>query len=82
MKDWTVYILRCSDDSLYTGITKDLPKRIETHNQGKGAKYTRGRLPVKLVWNKAKLTESEARKEEARIKSLSRLEKESLLNSV
>ena len=44
------YILRCSDDTLYTGWTNDLPKRLKTHNAGKGARYTRGRLPVKLIY--------------------------------
>lgn len=81
MKDWTIYMLRCSDNSLYTGITKDLQKRIDTHNSGKGAKYTRGRLPVKLAWLKNGLTESEARKEEARIKSLKKMAKETMLHS-
>ncbi len=78
MNDWTIYMIRCSDGSLYTGIAKNLSKRIDVHNSGKGAKYTRGRLPVKLVWSKKGLTESEARKEEARVKSLSRKDKESM----
>ena len=79
MKDWTLYMLRCSDGSLYTGITKDLEKRLEAHNTGKGAKYTRGRLPVQVVWSKTGLSESEARKKEAGFKSLSKAEKEAML---
>jgi len=47
---WYVYLLECSDSSLYCGITNDLEKRIATHNSGKGAKYTKVRLPVKLYW--------------------------------
>jgi len=72
-------MLRCSDGTLYTGIAKDLSKRIDVHNSGRGAKYTRGRLPVKLVWSQKSLTESDARKEEARVKSFSRREKEEML---
>jgi putative endonuclease len=57
-KDWKVYLVECSDGTLYCGITNDLKKRIEDHNSGKGAKYTRGRGPVKLkawvtTWNKS-----------------------------
>lgn len=79
MKNWIVYILRCSDNSLYTGITKDLDRRIQQHNDGTGAKYTRAHRPVKLVWSKTKLAESAAKKEEARIKKLSKPEKEKML---
>ena len=53
MDRWTLYILECSDRSLYTGITTDLEKRIQRHNQGKATKYTRTRIPVKLVYNKS-----------------------------
>ncbi|MCP4722977.1 MAG: GIY-YIG nuclease family protein, partial [Desulfobacteraceae bacterium] len=49
MRDWQVYLLKCADLSLYCGITNNLKARIDTHNAGKGAKYTRGRLPVELV---------------------------------
>ncbi|MDG1949695.1 MAG: GIY-YIG nuclease family protein [bacterium] len=69
---WFVYIVRCADDSLYTGITNRLEKRIEQHNLGKGAKYTRGRGPVVVVWSRSGLTRSEALQEEVRIKKLSR----------
>jgi putative endonuclease len=73
---WHVYILSCSDDTLYTGITNDLERRVEEHNSSKlGAKYTRGRRPVKLVYSKEVISRSEALKEEYRIKQLSREEK-------
>lgn len=80
-KEWSVYILKCSDDTYYTGITNDFPKRLDTHNNGKGAKYTRGRLPVimEAVWIVG--TKSEALKEEYRIKKLSRIEKKNIINS-
>jgi putative endonuclease len=72
---WYVYILECSDGTLYTGITTDVNKRLETHNKGKGAKYTRVRLPVKLrVYFEAE-DRSSASKEEYRIKQLTREQK-------
>lgn len=79
MKNWIIYILRCANGSLYTGITKDLEARIEKHNAGTGAKYTRANRPCKLVYTKKGLTESKAKKEEARIKKLSKKEKEALV---
>lgn len=72
---WFVYILRCSDDTLYTGITNNLERRIEQHNEGKGAKYTRGRGPVTLVKYFECASKSEALKLEYKIKQLSREEK-------
>ena len=75
MSHWSVYIVRCADKSLYTGITIDAATRVLIHNAGKGAKYTRSRRPVKLVYKKAMRSESAARKLEARIKTLSRAEK-------
>jgi len=72
---WFVYLLRCSDDTLYCGITNNLEKRIETHNKGKGAKYTKGRLPVMLVKYFELESKSEALKLEYRIKQLPRQEK-------
>ena len=76
---WYVYILECSDKTLYTGITTDVNRRLLQHNSGKGAKYTRMRLPVRLrVVFEAK-NRSEASKEEYRIKKLSREEKLRLL---
>lgn len=72
---WYVYILKCSDGTLYTGITTDLNKRLETHNKGKGGKYTKTRLPVKIMASFNVENRSEASKEEYRIKQLSRKEK-------
>ncbi|MDD7306078.1 MAG: GIY-YIG nuclease family protein [Peptoniphilaceae bacterium] len=76
-----VYILRCSDDSLYTGWCRDLDKRLKTHNSGKGAKYTRARLPVKLVFYEEITDKSQALKEEIRIKKLSKENKEKLVRN-
>jgi putative endonuclease len=70
-----VYILRCRDDSLYTGIAKDVSKRLMMHCTGKGAKYTAIRLPVELVWQCEVPTWSDAMREERRIKRLSRKQK-------
>lgn len=78
---WVVYILKCSDDTLYTGITNNLNARIEKHNNGTGAKYTRGRGPVTLLKSWAFETKSEAAKEEYRIKQLSRTQKMLLVTS-
>ena len=69
------YILRCQDDTLYTGWTTDLEKRVETHNLGKGAKYTRTRLPVELVCYEAFASKEEAMSREWHIKQLSRKDK-------
>ena len=74
-----VYILRCGDGTLYTGWTNDLEKRLKTHAAGKGAKYTRARLPVTLVYTEAFETEHEARSRECHIKRLSRGQKLSLI---
>ena len=73
------YLLRCSDNSLYAGWTSDLEKRLDKHNAGKGARYTRGRGPVVLAWCKAFDTQGEAMAEEARLKKLSKPEKERLV---
>ncbi|MEX0331200.1 MAG: GIY-YIG nuclease family protein [Puniceicoccaceae bacterium] len=79
--DWYVYILRCGDDSLYTGIATDVERRLEEHrSQGpKSARYVRGRLPLKLVYSMKLGTRSEAASEEWRIKQLSKPEKEQLV---
>ena len=77
---WYVYILECSDGTLYTGITTDLDKRLKTHNNGKGAKYTKARLPVVLKASFETADRSEASKEEYRIKQLSRKQKLELIN--
>ena len=76
---WLVYILRCSDGSLYTGITNDLPKRLKAHNAGRASKYTRSRLPVWLVYSEPQRSKSAALKREAAIKRLRRAEKERLV---
>ncbi|MFC1787901.1 GIY-YIG nuclease family protein [Patescibacteria group bacterium] len=80
MNNWTIYILRCQDDSLYTGVTKDLDRRMKQHNSGSGAKYTRAHRPCRLVWSQSGLSESGAKKEEARIKKLSKNEKEKYIS--
>lgn len=77
-KTWYVYILRCKDDTLYTGITDDVPHRLEAHNMGKGAKYTRGRGPVTLCYQEKQESYSAALKREYAIKQLTRKEKEAL----
>ena len=74
-------MLSCADGSLYTGWTNDLAKRLENHQAGKGAKYTRGRLPVTLAYYETYETESEARKRECAIKKLSRQQKEKLIQT-
>jgi putative endonuclease len=70
METWQVYLLTCSDASLYCGITNDLDARILTHNAGRGAKYTRSRLPVELAVAGPKMTKSAALKFEIQIKKL------------
>jgi putative endonuclease len=76
MTMWYVYILKCADKTLYTGITNDLKRRIAEHNNSKlGAKYTRGRRPVKLVYSKRIKNKTKALQEEYCIKKLSKLEK-------
>ena len=77
--NWYLYILRCGDGSLYTGITTDVEKRLEAHRIGKGAKYTRGRGPLELVYRENCDSHSQALKREAQIKALPRTEKEKLL---
>jgi len=81
MSDWFVYIVRCSDNSLYTGITVDVERRINEHNGNGllGAKYTRVRRPVDLVYQEEKSTRSDAAKREYEIKQLSREGKEGLV---
>ena len=78
-KVWTVYILECGDGTLYTGITTDVENRLEQHRSGKGAKYTRGRGPLELVYREACGTHSDALKREYQIKQLSRQEKQLLI---
>lgn len=76
-----VYILRCGDNSLYTGYTTNVNRRLKTHNRGKGAKYTRSRLPVSIVYYKRVDSKSLALKLEARIKKLTKKEKEALVKA-
>jgi len=78
---WFVYILRCADNSLYTGITTDVSKRINQHNgaDNQGAKYTHGRRPVALVYQESSSTRSVASKREYEIKSLKKQQKEQLI---
>lgn len=78
---WIVYLLRCRDGSLYTGITNDLPRRIEQHNDGTASRYTRSHLPVVLVYQELQASRSLALKRELAIKALSRLEKESMIKA-
>lgn len=76
------YILECADGTYYCGWTNDLEKRVKVHNEGKGGKYTRARLPVKLVYNEEFDTKEEAMSREWHIKQLSRREKEKLIKGV
>ena len=78
---WYVYILRCGDNTLYTGITDDVPRRLAAHRAGKGAKYTRGRGPLELVYQEQVPDKSAALRREAAIKRLRRGEKERLIES-
>jgi putative endonuclease len=77
---WFVYLLKCSDNSLYCGITNNLNKRINTHNKGLGAKYTKYRLPVSLMYYEVLESKSDALKREYQIKQLTRQEKLNLIS--
>jgi putative endonuclease len=79
MPTWFVYVVRCRDGSLYTGIARDLDDRIAKHNQGRGARYTRGRGPVALVHVERKRSQGAALRREAFIKALPRKAKLSLV---
>lgn len=78
---YLVYILRCGDGTLYTGSTNDLPRRLRAHQAGRGAKYTRSRLPVELVYQEPAADRSAALRREAAIKALTRGEKLALIAS-
>lgn len=80
-KSWFVYILECADRTYYTGITTDIKKRIKTHNSGKGAKYTKMRIPVELTYLENHENRSTATKRELEIKKLSREQKETLIKN-
>ncbi len=77
---WVVYMIRCSDASLYTGVTTDIERRFKEHKEGKvGAKYTRAKIPLHVVYEETCASRSEAQVREAQIKKLSKEEKESLI---
>ncbi len=82
MSQWFVYILQCNDDSLYTGVTTDIERRVKEHNHDTklAASYTRARRPVKLVYSEQCDDRSQALKREVRIKRLKRFEKQALIN--
>jgi UV DNA damage endonuclease len=79
---WFIYLLRCADGSLYTGITNDVPRRLKQHNAGTASRYTRSRLPAVLVYQEAQASHSQALKRELAIKGLSRQAKESMIRAV
>ncbi len=76
---WYLYMIRCADGTLYTGITTDVDKRFEAHASGKGAKYTRGRGPLTLVYREEGGDHSSALKRELEVKSMTRQQKEAFL---
>lgn len=76
---WTLYVLRCRNGSLYTGVTTDLARRLDQHGAGRASRYTRGRLPVRLVYVEPCTDRSAALRREAAVKRLSRAEKERLI---
>ena len=78
---WYLYILRCGDGTLYTGITNNLEKRLEAHRTGKGAKYTRGRGPLELIYREICEDHSHALKRELEVKKLSRQQKEYMIKN-
>jgi putative endonuclease len=82
VNEWFVYIVCCKDQTLYTGITRDLKRRISEHNSDKGgAKYTRARQPIQLVYAESVQSRSEASKREFQLKKLSRTEKQALIGT-
>ena len=78
-REWSVYVLRCRDGSLYTGIAKDVEARLKKHNAGKGAAYTRTHRPVELVYEESRFTRSQALVREAVVKRMPRPRKEKLI---
>ena len=80
-KDYTVYIVRCKYGTLYSGYTINIEKRLKLHNEGKGAKYLRGRTPIELVYTKRFSTLSAALKHEKALKRLSAAEKQNIITS-
>ena len=80
MDKWYVYILKCSDRTLYTGVTNDIERRVNKHNQGTASKYTRGRRPVTLVYKEEYKEKNKAYKREYQLKKLTRKQKQSLFD--
>lgn len=80
-KTWYLYILRCGDGSLYTGITTDIPRRLRAHRRGVGAKYTRGRGPLELMYQERCGAHAQALRRELEVKSLRRAEKEAMIRT-
>ena len=80
-RTWFLYLVRCADGSLYTGITNNVPRRFKQHNAGIASRYTRSRLPVKLIYQESHASRSMALKRELAVKAMSREEKESLIRS-
>ena len=79
--EWELYILRCGDGTLYTGIARDVEKRLAAHRSGKGAKYTRGRGPLEIVYRERCVDHGEALRREYAVKQLTREEKERLIGA-
>ena len=79
-KNWILYILKCGDGTLYTGITDDLDRRLAVHRTGKGAKYTRGRGPLEVVYREECESHSQALRREMQIKSLTKAQKLKLIS--
>lgn len=79
---WVLYILKCKDGTFYTGIAKNLEKRVLQHNRGKGAKYTRARLPVEVLYHESCLTRTKALIRECAVKALPRAKKEALIQTL
>ena len=80
-RPWQLYLLRCGDGTLYTGIALDAQKRLLAHQRGKGAKYTRGRGPLKLVYTETCANHSDALKRELEVKAMTREQKEALIEA-
>ena len=78
-KAWSLYLVRCADGSLYTGITNNVTRRCQQHNAGTASRYTRSRLPVELIYQESHVSRSVALKRELAVKAMSREEKESLI---
>ena len=76
---WLLYILRCQNDTFYTGVTKDLERRLKMHNEGKASRYTRARRPVELIYYEDCASRAQALTRECQVKALSRGEKEKLI---